>query len=90
VIVSFKNSENFLSVPKLISGTGKNQAEAAFQALEEWGHIDNIQGLCCDTTASNTGRLKVACIILQQLLEHDILYFPCRHHIYEIILRSAF
>jgi len=74
----------------LISGTGQNQAEAVFQALEEWGLIDHVQALCCDTTASNTGRLKGACIILEQLLERDILYFPCRHHIYEIILRSAF
>jgi hypothetical protein len=64
VIVSFKNSEKLLSVPKLLSVTGQNQAEIVFKSLEEWGLIDNIQALCCDTTASNTGRLKGACIIL--------------------------
>ncbi|KAL4141736.1 hypothetical protein QTP88_004317 [Uroleucon formosanum] len=90
VIVSYKKFEKLLNVPKLISGTGQNQAEAVFHALEEWGLIDHVQALCCNTTASNTGRLKGACIILEQLLERDILYFPCRHHIYEIILRSAF
>jgi len=90
IIVSYKSSEKLLSVPKLISGTGQSQEEVVFQAFEELGLVDHVQALCCDTTASNTGRLKGACIILEQLLERDILYFPCRHHIYEIILRSAF
>ncbi|KAF0744220.1 Uncharacterized protein FWK35_00019537, partial [Aphis craccivora] len=49
-----------------------------------------VQALCCDTTASNTGRLKGACILLEQKLEREILYLPCRHHILEVVLRSAF
>lgn len=62
VIISYKNSEKLLSVPNLISGTGQNQAEAVFQALEEWGLIDHVQALCCDITASSD-RLKGACIL---------------------------
>jgi len=41
-------------------------------------------------TASNTGRLNGACVFFEQLLEHEIVYLPCRHHIYEIILKSVF
>ncbi|XP_050060675.1 uncharacterized protein LOC126551445 [Aphis gossypii] len=61
IIVSYKGIEQLLGVPELISGTGENQATAVYQALENWGLIDNVQALCCDTTASNTGRLKGAC-----------------------------
>lgn len=46
-----------------------------------------VQALCCDTTASNTGRLKGICMMLEQLLGCDILYY--RLHIYEIILRAV-
>ncbi|KAE9530083.1 hypothetical protein AGLY_011545 [Aphis glycines] len=90
IIVSYKGIEQLLGVPELISGTGENQATAVYQALENWGLTDNVQALCCVTTASNTGRLKGACILLEQKLKRDILYLPCRHHILEIVLRSAF
>jgi hypothetical protein len=36
------------------------------------------------------GQLKGACILLEQSLERDILYLPCRHHILEVILKSLF
>lgn len=42
------------------------------------------------TTASNTGRLNGACVLLEQKLGRDLLYLPYRHHIYEIILRGVF
>lgn len=51
---------------------------------------DATVALCCDTTASNSGRLKGAAIILEQLLGKDLLYLPCRHHIFELILQAAF
>lgn len=58
--------------------------------LEEQNLLDNVQALCCETIASNTGHIKGTCIMLKQLLGCDILYFPCRHHIYKIILRAVF
>lgn len=66
IIISNKGLEQLLSVLKLISGTGENQATLVYQALKNWGLTDNIQALCCDINASNTGRLKGACIILEQ------------------------
>ncbi|KAL4150130.1 hypothetical protein QTP88_003964 [Uroleucon formosanum] len=90
IIISYKGIEQLLGVPELISGTGENQATAVYQALENWSLTDNVQSLCCDTTASNTGRLKGACILLEQKLEREILYLLCRHHILEVVLRNAF
>jgi len=57
--------------------------------LVDWYLIQNVQALCSDTTASNTGRINGACVLLDHLLEREILYIPCRHHIYEIILKSV-
>lgn len=35
-------------------------------------------------------RIGGSCVLLEQWLERSLLYLPCRHHIYEIILRSVF
>lgn len=53
-------------MPELISGTRKNQETVVYRVLENWGLIDNVQGLCCDTSASDTGRLIGACMLLEQ------------------------
>ena len=49
-----------------------------------------MQGCCCDTTSSNLGHLKGAATILEQLLERELEWFPCRHHIDELSLKGAF
>lgn len=43
-----------------------------------------------DTTSSNTGPEKGACQLLQKKIGRDLMLLPCRHHIYEIVLRSVF
>jgi len=89
VIISCGNHEQLLSVPKLLVGT-EEQAINVYQLIEEWGLNNSVIVACCDTTASNKGRLKVACVLLEQSLEKDLLYLLCRHHIYELVLRSVF
>ena len=90
IVLSYNGTTKLLSVPKLTSGTGRNQADAIFEALQEWGVTNTIVGLCCDTTPSNLGPRNGAATLLEHLLEKNMLYFPCRHHIMEIILRAAF
>ena len=63
---------------------------AVQQAVDKWGITDKIHALCCDTSASNTGRINGACINQEQLLNRDLLCFLCRHHIFELVLRSCF
>lgn len=36
------------------------------------------------------GHFKGASVMLEQKLGKDILYLPCRHHIYEVVLRGVF
>lgn len=90
IIVTSKNIEQIIGVPILQRSTGEEQATAVYNALNDWGLLDVVQGLCCDTTSSNTGRLNGACILIEQKLDKDLLYLPCRHHIYELVLRSVF
>lgn len=90
IIASVNGQEQLLGVPTLNTGTGLEQANAVYQTLVDWCLDENVQAFCSDTTASNTGRLNGACVLLEQLLEREIVYLPCRHHMYEIILKSVF
>jgi hypothetical protein len=45
--------------------------------------------MCFDTTASNTGRKNGACVLIEQKLGKDLLYLPCRHHIFELVLEAV-
>ena len=49
-----------------------------------------IIAMCFDTTASNTGLKKGACVALENKLGKKLLYLACRHHINEIIISDVF
>ena len=57
IILSSSGKFQLLGVPKLESGSGRNQASAIIKTVKEWNiSSDNIKALCSDTTASNTGK----------------------------------
>lgn len=90
ILISYGEKEQLLAVPKLESSSGQDQARAVLDALYDWNLDDKVQIMCCDTTASNTGRLKGACVLLEQKLERELLLFACRHHVYELVLKCVF
>lgn len=90
VIVSSKTGEQLLGVPKIENGTGEETSKTVISELEEWDLTKNVQAVCCDTTSSNTGRNNGACRLIEKKLGRDLLWLPCRHHMYEVILRAAF
>lgn len=61
ILISFKDREQLLAVPKLESSSGKEQARAVLNVLCDWNFTDMVQIMCCDTTASDTGRFNVPC-----------------------------
>ena len=85
VLISFEEKELLLAVPKLKSSSGKAQAKAVLDALHDWNLHDQVQIMCCDTTASNTGHLNGACALLEQRLERELLLFAGLHS-YELVL----
>lgn len=58
--------------------------------LLKWNISDRVAAMGFDTTASNTGEKPGACVYSQNNLDRKLLNFACRHHIYELLLRSAF
>ncbi|XP_075213850.1 uncharacterized protein LOC142320058 [Lycorma delicatula] len=57
--------------------------------MEKWGVTNKTRALCCDTTASNTSRIHGACKNLERLFNRGLLYLSCRHHIFELVLKSS-
>lgn len=90
IVISYGNKEQLIAVPRLESSSGSGQAQAVWNAIVDWNLEDKVQILCCDTTASNTGHINGACVLLEQKLNRDMLIFACRHHVYELVLKSVF
>lgn len=80
-LVAGNGQSQLLGVSKLLQRTEEAQAQAVFFVLKDSNLQEKVQGMCFDTTSSNTGRHKVACIILQRLLN--------RHRILKLIAEAA-
>ncbi|GBM87479.1 hypothetical protein AVEN_197386-1 [Araneus ventricosus] len=63
---------------------------AVWNVLKDWELEDKAHILCSDSTSSNTGRINGAITFLELYADREMTYFPCRHHIYELVLRSVF
>lgn len=89
VIATSHQTDRLLGVPEIPAGTGVEISSAVYELINNWG-LTNHKAFVFDTTASNTGKFKGACSLLERKIERDILFFGCRHHIYEIILSTVF
>ena len=63
---------------------------STFEAIHYWKLGDQIAGISFDTTASNTGRLNGACVLLERKLLKDLLWLACRHHVFELVCGDVF
>jgi len=90
VVVSGEDIEKILGIIKISSGTGQSQAKATFQLLNIRDISGDIVDMCFDTTASDTGHFSGACTVLEKLMNKNLMYFACRHHVHEIIVSEVF
>ena len=79
-----------LGISTVQEGTGYCEAHEIFAKLKKWDCLSNVLALVFDTTSSNSGKWKGACVILEQLLRRKILMLACRHHILELILSGVY
>jgi hypothetical protein len=79
-----------LAVPEIPDSTGASQAKAVYSALTDWNCIENVNGIVFDTTASNSGWMKGACVNIEEKLGKKQLWLACRHHVSERILSSTY
>lgn len=90
VLVSGEGTMKLLGVPAMQNGTGEAQAAAVFKLVEEWNLTNRLQCMSFDTTASNTGLVSGACVLLENKLKRKLLSLACRHHIHELIVGKVF
>lgn len=91
VLVSYAGGNvKLLGVPKLSSATGSETGDAVLKTLKTWDLDDKVIGMGFDTTAVNTGVKSGACTSIENKLNKELLWLPCRHHIMEIILSKVF
>ncbi len=90
ILVTGEGITQLLGVPKLSSGTGEATAAAVYNLLEHWNVTNKVKAMCFDTTASNSGQKNGACVLLEGKNKQNLLHLACRHHIYELVLESAF
>lgn len=88
--MTIKNVEQINGVLILQRLTGEEQAISVCGYSEEWGLFNIEQAMCCDISSFNTDRLNGACILIEQNLGKDLLFIPCRNHVYELVLKSVF
>ena len=64
-------------------------ANAKVKLLENWNCINSPCGMVFDTTSANTGHKTAGCVAVQELLKKELLWFACRHHIGEVLLKHV-
>lgn len=90
IVATAPQLEQILNMPDIPSGTGLEIASAVYDTLEENEALEKTEAFVFDTAASNTGKFKGACNILEKKLGREILFLGCRHHIFEIVLAAVF
>lgn len=79
-----------LGLPVLESGTAQSYANEIIGLCQNNNLIGRVVGLVCDTVVVNTGERGGVCALFEAETESEVLCITCRHHIYEILLSSAF
>ena len=86
-----EKEDQLLCITKTTDATRRVEAAAVKEALDNWGiSTDTIIASSFDTTCSNTGVNSGGAVLLQQLLNRQLLWLSCRHHVAELILKAAF
>ena len=89
IVLSGGKEPKLLSAKKIEGGKGEIQAEEVISSLKKWRAENCVCGMCFDTTRSNTGWLKGACVLIEKKLGRPLLWLPCLHHIAELFIKSA-
>lgn len=78
--------DTILEIEKLVEGTGLAQAQHIHKVLCKHNLAERVQLCCYDTTASNSGHLHGAVVLLEKLLRCILLGCPCQHHVDELVI----
>lgn len=91
LIIILRNETNVVTLgPYTISGHGAEPCSTKIiSVITEYNLRNRIVGIVCDTESTNTGHLTGVCVRIEEFLERELLYFMCRHHIYDLVLKHV-
>ena len=89
VVLSGGPNCKILSAKMIEDGTGKSEANEVLSSLKDWDLQSCICSMCFDTTSTNTGWIKGACVLIEKGLDRPLLWLACRHHIPELLLKAV-
>lgn len=71
-------------------GNGEAQAQVCLQTMRLWNVEQHVRGMVFDTTVSNTGLHRGACVRTEEALGHELIWIACWHHVIEVVLAHVF
>lgn len=90
VVVSGIEVQKIITIAKTEDGSGVVTADAVYEHVADWNLLDAIIDICTDTTPANTGTTNGSVVLYQQLVNRNLLYFACRHHVDELTIGGVF
>lgn len=90
IVVTGLDTQKILAIARSDDGTGVVVSDTVYEHLEAWTILEPIVAMCTDTTAANTGCTNGACTLLEQLMGRNLVYFACRHHMFELVIGAVF
>lgn len=90
IVVNGINVNKIINVSRAESGTGLVTSDIVYEKLRQSGVLDNVIGMCTDTTPANTGHTNGACALFEKKMEKPLLYFACQHHVHEVVLGGVY
>lgn len=90
MVISSGEFSRIIAVCSVESGTAPVQTECIWNLIVEAGIEHSIVALSHDIENTNTGENGGICKFLCDLLPKPTLRLPCRHHIDELLLKTAF
>lgn len=90
IVLSHGESDIPLGLFVIPTHSSRNCSNELIRLIDEFHLRSRIVGLVCDTENVNTGHISGVCVQVESHLESDVLRLMCRHHIYELVLKSVF
>lgn len=72
------------------SHSGVDCATEILKAIDVNNLNDQVVGVACDTENVNTGRSFGVCKYMENEMKKKLLHLMCRHHVFEVVLKSVF
>lgn len=90
IVATCPKGSRLLASKKIPAATGERVATATRETVSELQLMQWVVGLVFDTTLSNTGIENGSAVLFERELERFLFYIGCRHHIYEVYLKTCF